>query len=61
LKKEVSELGKQFYYKSFDIRNEQNIINCIQWTMTTFGSIDVLINNAGIYDEIGLAGDFKLS
>jgi len=57
LKKEVSELGKQFYYKSFDIRNEQNIIDCIQWTMTTFGSIDVLINNAGIYDEIGLADE----
>jgi len=61
LNKEVDHLGGQFYYKSFDIRNEANIIECVQWVVTTCGSVDVLVNNAGIYDEIGLVGKLKLT
>lgn len=60
LKEEVSELQGQFYYKSVDIRNEKNIIECVQWAMSNFGSVDVLVNNAGIYDEIGLIGNLIL-
>jgi len=48
---------EKFYYKSFDIRNEKHITECIQWTVTTCGSIDVLINNAGVYDETKLVGN----
>lgn len=44
----------------FDVRNEQNIIECVQWTVTTFGSVDVLINNAGVYDIVGLIGDLRI-
>lgn len=59
LNEEVGQLGGRFYYKSFDIRNEKDIIECVRWAVTTCGSVDVLVNNAGIYDEIGLVGKFK--
>ncbi|XP_025199419.1 farnesol dehydrogenase-like [Melanaphis sacchari] len=51
LSEEVESFPGKFYYKSFDIRNEKQITECIHWTVTTCGSVDVLINNAGIYDE----------
>lgn len=28
--------------------------------MTTCGSVDVLVNNVGLYDEIGLAGNLNV-
>ncbi|XP_015363179.1 PREDICTED: farnesol dehydrogenase-like [Diuraphis noxia] len=57
LSEEVNSYRGKFYYKSIDIRNEKYITECIQWTVTKCGSIDVLINNAGVYDETELFGE----
>lgn len=54
LSEEVVNCPGKFYYKTYDIRNEKHITECIQWTVTTCGSVDVLINNAGVYDETEL-------
>lgn len=35
-------------------------MKCVQWAMTTCGSVNVLINNVGFYDEIGLTGNLKI-
>lgn len=57
LSEEVESFHGTFYYKSFDIRNEKHITECVQWTVTTCGSIDVLVNNAGVYDETELVDE----
>ncbi|XP_025413628.1 farnesol dehydrogenase-like isoform X1 [Sipha flava] len=54
LKNEVSNLHGKFYYKSFNVRNEQDIIECVQWTIKICGSVDVLVNNVGNFDLAGL-------
>ncbi|XP_050442352.1 farnesol dehydrogenase-like [Adelges cooleyi] len=51
---EIGELKNCFHYKVFDIRKEDRIVECVNWALDTFGSVDVLVNNAGIYDDTGL-------
>ena len=36
-----------------DIRNEQNVKECIEKVVSTFGGIDILINNASAINLIG--------
>lgn len=42
-----------------DITNELNVITAFAWIKENFGSIDVLVNNAGFTKESTLSGKFS--
>lgn len=58
--KEIEELGGKALPLICDVRNEENIKECIKRTIETFGGIDILINNASAISLTGtLETDMK--
>ncbi|XP_025194727.1 farnesol dehydrogenase-like, partial [Melanaphis sacchari] len=54
-------LGK-FYYHKVDLCSEENILEAFNWIKKTLKSVDVLINNAGVWkhsDLLGNTNDWK--
>ncbi|KAF0733299.1 farnesol dehydrogenase-like isoform X3 [Aphis craccivora] len=54
-------LGK-FYYLKVDLCSEENILEAFDWVKKTLKSVDVLINNAGVWkysDLLGNTNDWK--
>ncbi|XP_025203465.1 farnesol dehydrogenase-like [Melanaphis sacchari] len=53
----------QFHYYRVDLCSEQNIREAFAWVKVTFKSVDVLVNNAGVWknsDVLGNPQDWKL-
>src|SRR5436190_7516748 len=50
----LNDRGAEAYFISADLTRETDCEQCVAKTLTTFGSIDVLVNNAGGNDGIGL-------
>jgi len=48
-------LGK-FYYLKVDLCSEENILEAFDWVKNTLKSVDVLINNAGVWKNSDLLG-----
>lgn len=46
--------GAQALYCPTDIQQDDDIDNCIQQTLGAFGRLDILINNACVYEDSGL-------
>lgn len=53
--KEQKELGYNFYIEQADITIFDDTVNMVKNIVAKFGSIDLLINNAGIVDDSSLA------
>lgn len=54
--KEIEQrLGPRAFFVEADLSDDEAILSCIDNTISRFGSIDGLINNACIYDDPGLA------
>ena len=51
IQKELLEMGKNIQIFKADVSNREEVKRLIQFTIDTFGKIDVLINNAGISQE----------
>jgi NAD(P)-dependent dehydrogenase (short-subunit alcohol dehydrogenase family) len=58
---EADETGKELgrlavHYRSLkcDVRSENSVVRAVQSTLETFGRIDVLINNAGVFETEAL-------
>ncbi|XP_060842512.1 farnesol dehydrogenase-like [Rhopalosiphum padi] len=54
-------LGK-FYYLKVDLCSEENILEAFHWVKQTLKSVDVLVNNAGVWkysDLLGNTNDWK--
>lgn len=56
IKEQLSEKGKQIEIYKADISKREEVKKLIDFTIKTFGTIDILINNAGI-SKIGLFTD----
>ena len=56
-KRAVSELNinNNVVYHRLDVTNKQDIANLCDWILRTFGRLDILINNAGIYLDEGIS------
>lgn len=50
--------GTAIFYKG-DISLAQNAQDCVQLAVNTFGKLDVLINNAGVFPAVGFIEDFE--
>ncbi|XP_015371926.1 PREDICTED: dehydrogenase/reductase SDR family member 11-like [Diuraphis noxia] len=51
-----------FYYVKVDLCSEENILEAFNWVKRTLKSVDVLINNAGVWkpsDLLGNTNDWK--
>ncbi len=48
VKSQIEELGQKCLCLKCDISNEQDVKNVLDQTLSTFGSVDVLVNNAAI-------------
>ncbi|PRO67079.1 SDR family oxidoreductase [Alkalicoccus urumqiensis] len=48
LKDRLSDLPGKVEYKATDVTNQQQVEDLIQFTVDTFGQVDVLFNNAGL-------------
>jgi NAD(P)-dependent dehydrogenase (short-subunit alcohol dehydrogenase family) len=59
LKKEVSNAGGELSMLVTDITKPADIEDLISTTVTNYGTIDVLVNNAGIMDDFSPTGDLK--
>lgn len=40
--------------KNVDVRDEKQVINCVNSTVELFGTIDIMVNNAGTCGRVGL-------
>jgi 3-oxoacyl-[acyl-carrier protein] reductase/pteridine reductase len=49
---EIQKLGAEGHAIKCDIREEQSIFSAIASTVSKFGKIDILINNAGFYESV---------
>ena len=45
----ISKIGRQVMSFSMDVTNQSSIDNVVQKTVDSFGRIDILINNAGVF------------
>src|SRR5690606_26376821 len=43
-----------------DVSDEVQAIGCVQAALDAFGKIDVLVNNAGVFQETGPTEDFSI-
>lgn len=48
LQKDVSEAGGKLFARKADVSKQEDIEELFTWVKETFGTIHVLINNAGI-------------
>jgi len=46
--KEIQEARGEAFFVSVDIANEDQVKNMVESTVSTFGALDILINNAGV-------------
>jgi NAD(P)-dependent dehydrogenase (short-subunit alcohol dehydrogenase family) len=46
---ELTQSGYQVKFIKTDVANEEEVKNLVNQTITTYGSIEILVNNAGIY------------
>ena len=53
--KELHEAGHEALGIGADVANEQDVRDAIARTVAAFGSVDLLVNNAGVYPNITLA------
>lgn len=51
------ELNDDFHYVKVDVCVEENIKEAFEWVNNTFNSVDVLINNAGVFKMGDLLGN----
>ncbi len=49
--KEIEEKGGTALFSQTDVSSYEEVKGCIQQTLDTFGTIDILVNSAGIHDE----------
>ncbi len=57
LEKEVRDAGGEITTVIADVANQQDIDQMIDTAVTTYGTLDILINNAGIMDSFEPAGE----
>ncbi|MEI6532593.1 MAG: SDR family NAD(P)-dependent oxidoreductase [Candidatus Roizmanbacteria bacterium] len=55
VKQEGTSKGWQIDYIKTDVATEADVVNLVQKTVETFGEVNILVNNAGIYPSIPLA------
>ncbi len=53
----ANELGEHCRFVSCNVELDEDIEHCIETTLATFGRLDILVNNACIYADKGLASD----
>jgi NADP-dependent 3-hydroxy acid dehydrogenase YdfG len=51
-------LKENFYYVKVNLCSEENILEAFRWVKSTLKSVDVLINNAGVFKMNDLLGKF---
>jgi NAD(P)-dependent dehydrogenase (short-subunit alcohol dehydrogenase family) len=56
LKNDVKGLGGSFYPLKADVSKEEEVVDAFAWVKKNLGSVDVLINNAGITGRSTLHG-----
>ncbi|KZT57898.1 NAD(P)-binding protein [Calocera cornea HHB12733] len=56
----VSELGVDAHGVQADVTSAESVQNVIDETIKKFGSVDVLVNNAGLMDNFAPVGDVDL-
>ncbi|CAI6347523.1 unnamed protein product [Macrosiphum euphorbiae] len=56
-KKELKGKLGTFYYVKVDLCSEENILEAFNWVKKTFKSVDVLVNNAGVWKQSDLLGN----
>lgn len=49
--KEIEEKGGTALFSQTDVSSYEEVKGCVQQTLDTFGTIDILVNSAGIHDE----------
>ncbi|MES2759150.1 MAG: SDR family oxidoreductase [Pseudomonadota bacterium] len=50
----AAELGPHALYCEADVERDEDIDRCIAATLARFGRLDILVNNACVYDDAGL-------
>ncbi|MDR4235715.1 SDR family NAD(P)-dependent oxidoreductase, partial [Priestia megaterium] len=51
-KKEVEEAGGQAIIVQGDVTKEEDVVNLVQTAIKEFGTLDVMINNAGVENPV---------
>jgi NAD(P)-dependent dehydrogenase (short-subunit alcohol dehydrogenase family) len=51
----AAELGAHCEFCACDVERDEDIDNCVEYTLAHFGGIDILVNNACLYNDQGLA------
>lgn len=60
LRKElIGKLG-EFHYYRVDLCLEQNILEAFAWVKSTLKSVDVLVNNAGVWKNSDVLGKWPV-
>lgn len=54
-----TELNENFHYVKVDLCVEENIKEAFEWVKSTFNSVDVLVNNAGVIKLGDLLGNVR--
>ena len=63
--KSIDPVGNSVFPRALDVTNEQEIQNLVNWCETTFGKMDLIVNNAGVnpkdyQDKEKMAKAFRL-
>lgn len=53
----ASELGERCRFVACNVELDEDIDGCIDATLAAFGRLDILVNNACVYDDQGLQSD----
>lgn len=53
----ATELGEQCRFVACNVELDEDIDDCIEATLAAFGRLDILVNNACLYDDQGLLSD----
>lgn len=54
IESQLKEIGADYLFIKTELSNAEDCKNAIDKTISTYGSIDVLVNNAGVNDGVGL-------
>jgi NAD(P)-dependent dehydrogenase (short-subunit alcohol dehydrogenase family) len=57
---EIKEFGGEAFAVSVNVMETEDILNCVKETEETFGPVDVLVNNAGVFDKYAKSLDTTL-